>query len=206
MTRPRLALAVLLVAAAPGIADAQDSKAKAEPKKAAETDRLEGMITKVEPLGEKDSERFRLTINTGAVWRDYARNVFARDDAKGKAEGKVDQGAEEESVAEGQPETESSDVHVEVNLKTPIQLRYRTLEDERSLGAASADGAAELTEDQVEKAGADDVPDGKQGEKLQPHFLREGQYVVIKAKGADDDPKVEWVIRMEPVRESKGKH
>jgi hypothetical protein len=199
MTRLRPLLAFALVAALPAAGLAQKSDAKDQPKADKTNDHVEGMITKVEPMGEKDSEQYRLTINTGAVWRDYARNVI---DSKNKAKKGE---PEEASVAEGQPETESSVVHVEVNIKTPIQLRYRLVDDSRSLGASSADGAAELTEEAIEKAGDDDVPDGKQGESLKPHFLHEGQYVIIKAKGAGDNPKVEWVIRMEPVRASKDK-
>lgn len=195
MTRLRPLLALAIVAALPAVGLAQNADAKAEARKSNE--HIEGMITKIEPLGEKDSERYRLTINTGAVWRDFARNVVeSKDEAGGKK-------TEEESVAEGQPETESSVVHVDVNLDTPIQHRYRMVDDSRSLGAASADGAARLTTEEIEKAGADDVPDGTQGKPIEPHFLKKGQYVVVKAEGSGDDPKVEWVIRLEPVRRSK---
>jgi hypothetical protein len=185
---PSPLLALALLASLPTLANAQEDKDKG-----AARDRIEGMITKIEPLGEEGSGRYRLTINTGALWRDYVRNVASED-------GKV----AEKSVAEGQPETESSVVRVEIGPKTPIQHRFRAEDDERSLGASSAEGAFEISKEDVEKAGANDIPDGKQGKSLQPHSLKADQYVIIKAKAQGDNPTVDWVVRLEPVRRSKG--
>lgn len=187
--RPFLAAAFLL--AAPALLVAQETKKIEE---GAERDRFEGMITKIERLGDEDSNRYRLTINTGVPWRDYARNV-AKPDGAGKA-------PDDDSVAEGQPETESSVVHVEVDLKTPIQHRYRAEQDERSLGGASAQAAFEVAEADPAK-GDGEVPDGRQGKSLQPQLLDVDQFVVVKARGEGDNPKVEWVVRLEPVRKAK---
>lgn len=133
------------------VADAQDS---------AQAQQLDGVITRVERLDPAEAQadapaarsgRIRVTINTAAVWRDYARDTVAEratspDQAAAKGQQVV--------ATRGQPRDQETLVTVEIKPDSKRELRYRAALDEASLGAATATAAEARTLAQARPPGA----------------------------------------------------
>lgn len=111
-------------------------------------ERAAGVVIKVEPIGkgessgskaEGESRRARsrhvsrrLTINTAAVWRDWARDqVTDKPTESAKAEAAEGQN----SVAtKGEPAEKDSLVVVDIGPRTRVETRFRIVADETSKG------------------------------------------------------------------------
>jgi len=107
-------------------------------------ERASGVIVKVEPLSRGGSAArggLRLTINTAAVWRDWARDQVTPD-ANQSPRKAAERGAN--SVAtKGQPETKDTLVVVQLGPDGKVETRFRTLDDETSKGASTPTAARE---------------------------------------------------------------
>ena len=90
---------------------------------------------KAEGEGKKDLVLLRLSVNTNAVWRDWAR-----DQAQARDEGtpKQDAAKGDNSVAtKGQPADENSLVVIDVLASTRVETRFRSPTDETSKGVTA---------------------------------------------------------------------
>jgi hypothetical protein len=145
-----IASALLLAASASGLA--QQKKGAPAPTKgdSSKAEKVAGVILKVEKVarggadskagkaeadGKKAPVLLRLSINTNAVWRDWAR-----DQAQVRDEGspKKDAAKGANSIAtKGQPADENSLVVVEVASSTRVETRFRSPTDESSKGATA---------------------------------------------------------------------
>jgi len=130
--------ASVLVAGASSLGLGQQKKdtptaAKKDPARA---EKVSGVIVKAEKVakakGKSDSTLMRLSINTNAVWRDWARDqASARDEGSPKKD--ATKGAN--SIAtRGEPVDENSLVVVEVASTTRVETRFRSPTDETSKG------------------------------------------------------------------------
>lgn len=112
-------------------------------------ERASGVIVKVEKVtkgGERASSdnpgrshhpTHRLTINTNAVWRDWARDQ-ARVSDRGSARKDAREGAE--SVAtKGEPADSNSLVLVDIVHRTKVETRFRAPDDETGKGSKTPD-------------------------------------------------------------------
>ncbi len=133
-----LGLAVAFLVASAGSGRAQDPKAKA----GNVPGRASGVVTKVEPINpdqRADPRSLRLTINTAAVWRDWARDQ-ATESVYESAKKEAAAGAN--SVAtKGEPQDKNTLVVVDLTPETTIETRFRTLDDESSKGAKTPEAA-----------------------------------------------------------------
>jgi len=118
--------------------------------------RVSGVIVKVERLSKdgtpepaNDSgtsrkrskhEQLRLTINTAAVWRDWARDQ-ATESPTQSARKDAAQGANSVG-AKGEPEAPQTLVTVEVSARAHIETRFRALDDESSKGKKRPDAVS----------------------------------------------------------------
>lgn len=159
-------------------------------KSASKNQRVEGVIVKVEPL---DGHRVRLTLNTAAVWRDYARDTSLNDRKNRSTKDAAKRG--DDSVAtEGQPRDRDTLVTVVVNSKTPSHKRFRAEMDEATLGANSIEAAREAVE-HPEKAKA-----SKGGPAVKVDELRKGLYLATGFEKVEKDNKADWIVVLVPVR------
>ena len=150
---PDLVTRIKIVVAASGLVVSASGLGLGQQEKAAPTaakgdssrpEKVEGVILKVEKVAKagnaKDGEKpgpvlLKLSINTNAVWRDWAR-----DQAQARDEGspKKDAAKGANSVAtKGQPADENSLVVVEVASSTRVETRFRSPTDETSKGVTS---------------------------------------------------------------------
>jgi len=170
--KPVMAVAAVLLVGGPGLGREQPktaapATAKEEP---ARGEQVAGVILKVEKVakeggadtraGKADGEGkpnpvlLRLSINTNAVWRDWAR-----DQAQVRDEGSPKQDAAKgaKSVATtGQPADENSLVTVDVDSRTRLETRFRSPTDETSKGVKTP---GEVKSD--ESTGSKVAPTGK---------------------------------------------
>jgi len=160
--RAVLSLATATLVAASGLALAQQGQGKGRAKSgsakaSAKAERAAGVIVKVEPVtkgatpgstitdeakkGRQVSRTVRLTINTAAVWRDWARDQ-PPEDASSTPKKDAAEGAN--SIAtKGQPVSPDTTVLVDVGPETRIETRFRSPDDETSKGATTPDGATQ---------------------------------------------------------------
>ena len=143
-------LAAAALVAISGLASAQESATKGRPstKGTSAAERASGVIVKVEPVKkgvtpgdtiEKESKAgrtrpwtHRLSINTNAVWRDWARDQAQVND-RGPA--RKDAAKGDNSVAtKGEPADANSLVLVDIGPDTKIETRFRAPDDETSKG------------------------------------------------------------------------
>lgn len=153
-------LAGALLAMAPISSPGQEKTAPpkvAQPKADPSAERASGVIIKAEPVAQGGAARgsggdaaksgagargaVRLTINTAAVWRDWAR-----DQAPAPADQSPRKAAERgaNSIAtKGEPESKDMLVVVQVGPDSKVETRFRLLTDETSKGASTPAGARE---------------------------------------------------------------
>ena len=128
-----LSAALLVALGGPGRAEGQDSKVgpKSSTRKTEAKERASGVILKVEK-NEKD-RTLRLTINTAAVWRDWARDQTTQGNSE-SAKKEAEAGAN--SVAtKGEPSDKNNLVLVDLTTDSTVETRFRTLDDESSKGS-----------------------------------------------------------------------
>lgn len=127
-----VAPALLLIAPALRGQEAPTPAKDAPPKK----EIVSGVILKAEKVADAQAApRLRLTINTNAVWRDWARDqAKARDEGSPKAD--AAEGAKSVGTL-GQPVDENSVEVVEVAEATKIETRFRSPTDETTKGETS---------------------------------------------------------------------
>ncbi len=179
----RFALVACVFVATAGASLAQEpssAKSKTKPKEDA-VQMGSGVILKVEPIrkeGESEDKapsRCKITINTAAVWADYARDTAdfsAKPNAK-KGENSV--------ATKGEPVLESALIVAEVEPSTHLALRYRSSTDESDKGSRTIE-KAEKKDGSPESNQA-----GKDGEKTRApkiHMadIKPGLFVEIEAK------------------------
>jgi len=100
-------------------------------------ERVSGVIVKVEPIksGAEPRGAVRLTINTAAVWRDWARDQVSAEGNQSPRKA-AERGAN--SVAtKGQPQDKDTLVVVQVSPDSKVETRFRTSTDEASKGAST---------------------------------------------------------------------
>jgi len=177
-------LAVASWVAAPFGAQAQQSKAGQETKKSSPStekgsspsERASGVIIKVEPVTNAGRDRpatHRLTINTNAVWRDWARDQ-ARPKDTGSA--KKDAAEGKESIAtRGEPVDRNSLVVVDVATDTRVETRFRSPTEEVSKGSKTPDNA---------KGSASEKPVQFRAQDLKPGLFVEVDFRHVTAQNA----------------------
>lgn len=181
-SRLATAFAALALLALPTALMAQEEKAKGD------ADRMikaEGVIVKVEPIGESSDEggksgRVRVTVNTAAVWRDWVRDQTTNKPKDSPKSG-------ENSVAtKGQPVTPADSSTFEVGKKTRLASRFRSSTDETNAGsrtvekAEKRDGSPES--DKVRTSGKDE-----KAPKVAVSDLKVGQFVEFEARKGQAD-------------------
>ena len=166
LSRITFATATAMLVAA-GVSLADDKKAGDRTLKGSDPkERAAGVIVKVEKQrnnsdssNEKDRLRYRLTINTAAVWRDWARD---QDKTGGPASTKKAAREGNDSVAtKGEPKSPNTLVVVDVQKATQVETRFREMSDETGRGSANppADSAHRTSAKPVRFA-FDDLKEG----------------------------------------------
>jgi hypothetical protein len=185
-----LAATAALLAAAPALARAQETRSPDSLKGNGKAELASGVITKVEkaPSADKnDAGRVRLTINTAAVWSDWVRDQAT---APAKATAKPDVPQKDNSVAtKGEPRTENTLVLVDVGPDTKTTLRFRSSADEATKGSATPEGAARTD------------PPGGDAKVLKVDELKPGLFVQVEFRhdsGRHSD-KATRVVVLKPV-------
>jgi len=178
-----LSASMILVAAATATAPAQDDKAK---DKADRLQKGEGVIVRVDPVTEEGADsgsrkerrahrRVRLTINTAAVWRDWARDQADLASKSAAPKGKDSVGTQ------GQPSAPESTIVAEVGPDARVLMRYRSSTDDsnegsRTIAAAERkDGSPESNE--VKKSRRDE-----KAPRIEISDLKAGQFVAVEAR------------------------
>jgi hypothetical protein len=120
-------------------------------------------ITDEAKKGRQVPPTVRLTINTAAVWRDWARDQATEDVTK-SASKDAEEG--QNSVAtKGQPATADTTVLVDVGPDTRVETRFRSPTDETTKGAAPPNRRARKTTrrptPQIQLAGREVEIDGE---------------------------------------------
>ena len=224
--RTILSIAASLVVAASALTQAQERRGRegsASPKPAnPNAERASGVILKVEPItkgassgstiegeakkGRASKVSHRLTINTAAVWRDWARDqVVEKPTESPKAE--ATKGAN--SVAtKGEPADKVTLVVIDLGPETRVHTRFRLVSDETSRGYRTPEEARTANHDPAARKSHASKTERKHSEKsAKPtHFragdLRPGLFVEIdfRHKPAQDVASSITVIRpIEPV-------
>ncbi len=174
--------------------------------KSKESERIEGVIVKVEPVADQDTKdaprHLRLTINTAAVWIDYSRDTST---TKPKSSKEAARKGDDSIATKGQPRDEDTLVRLVVAPDTPLKFRHRCEGDSGSLGAATVEEARKLaaSEGRPEKSVADDKPDLSDSRSLKPGDLKVGQFVAVHFHHANDRQQADWLVVLDPVREKK---
>ncbi len=127
-------------------------------------ERASGVILKVEAVkgGDAGKETHRLTINTDAVWRDWARD---QSQVKDPGSPKKDATKGQNSVATaGEPADANSVVVVDIRPDTRVETRFRAPDDETGKGSTTPETAGTdkkgAKPDNVVRFRADDLKPG----------------------------------------------
>jgi len=216
--RTVLSLATATLVAASGLGLAQEGKGKAKsssPKSSATAERASGVIIKAEPVtkgatpgstitdeakkGRQVASTVRLTINTAAVWRDWARDQATEDVTK-SAKTDAEEGAN--SIAtKGQPVSADTTVLVDVGPDTRVETRYRSPDDETSKGATTPEAAREEDDSTSapakSKSGAGKAKSTEKGPSFGVGDLKPGLFVEVDYRhvAAQNPASVVTVIR-----------
>jgi hypothetical protein len=181
-----MASALLVVTSGLGLAQQKEVQAPSEKARASSTQRIAGVILKAVPVakkgkkeadGKKGAVTHRLTINTNAVWRDWARDQSQTRD-EGPAKEDAAKGAN--SVAtKGEPTDENSLVVINVVPETRIETRFRSPTDDTTKGVTTP-----------EKVAADDGTTSKKTSAAKPVKFRAedllpGLYVEVEYRHSD---------------------
>ena len=131
--------------------------------------------------------KIRLTINTDAVWRDWARDQAQAKDtgptSKDIAKGK-------NSVAtKGEPLDANSSIIVEIVADSKVETRFRTLDDETSKGDKKPEGA---TRDEASKA-----------VEFHTYDLKPGLFIEVDFKLVKTENVAKTITVIRPITSSK---
>jgi len=204
-----VASALVALIHAPGLAQERKEAPAGRSNPAVErAERASGVIVKVEPIAKADSGRskpeeskashaekgrlVRLTINTDAIWRDWARDQVSANAAQSPKKA-AEKGAK--SVAtKGEPQTENSLVVIALTPASKVETLFRTLTDETTKGAKTARDAR------------GDVPGRpKSKDSGSPHFaaadLRPGLFVEVDFHRRNGSQQASTVTVIRPVSE-----
>ena len=202
-----LAAAASLLLAAPAFAQTADTKAKEKtlpPPADAKHQLTTGVIVKAEHVnhGGAASEKgrsVRLTINTAAIWRDWARDQATTDPKVPKPTAAA---RGNRSIAtDGEPIAPDNTVVVVVDPDTKIETRFQSPTDEISEGAKDPADAARVEA----KTDAEDSskPRTEHSAAKPPKFtagdLKPGLFVEIHYKEAKSREKATLLRVMRPV-------
>jgi len=201
------AVATVLVASicAPSRAQGQKESKATKPKPAIDrAERASGVIVKVEPIAKSESGRskaevsnaasgdkgrlVRLTINTDAIWSDWARDQVT--ESASQSPKKAAEKGSKSVATKGEPQTRNSLVVVALTPASKVETRFRTLTDETSKGAKTPADAR-----------ADEPGRATSGDTKANHFavadLRPGLFVEIdfRRQGGSDQASTVTVIR-----------
>ncbi len=176
-------------------------------------EKTSGVITKIKGVESGDSgagQRWRLTINTDVVWRDFVRDQ-ATEPAKAARTG-TDKAAAKgrESVAtEGHPQDGQMVVTVNLDPQTEITMRYRSATDAIGEGSATPEGAgkAETASDNASgrkiAGAADSDRESKRqtlkARKLEPKELKPGLWIEVEYRQNGKQNQARRVMVMRPV-------
>jgi len=186
-----VAVASALLVSASGLSLAQQKKDAPAPAKKdlSQSEKVSGVILKVETVekatkadrksvkskaeGKNGPVLLRLSINTNAVWRDWARDqAQAKDDGPPKKE--AAKGAN--SIAtKGEPVDDNSLVVIEVASSTRVETRFRSPTDETSKGVTAPEKVKsdEATKSTVQPTGK---PVQFRAEDLLPGLFVEAEF------------------------------
>jgi len=181
------------------------------------------VIIKVEPMSDRETSSpsaekgrkpttaaprtLRLTINTDAVWRDWARDQVSPDSDR-STRAAAERGAN--SVAtKGEPETKDSLVVILLEPGGAVETRFRTLLDESTKGAKTPTAA------RAEAAGESAKPDSRTSDRskgsktqaakpIQFHAsdLRPGLFVEVDYRSSKGGNQAKTVTVIRPISES----
>lgn len=176
----------------PGLGLAQESKPPPAPadKRPADKEIASGVILKVEKLPKADAKDegksaaplMRLSINSNAVWRDWARDQARLRDEKSPRKDAAE-GAKS-VAATGQPTDENSVVVVEVTADTRIETRFRSPADETSTGETSPE-KVKSDEGTASKTPTKGKPVKFRAEDLLPGLFVEAQFGPSRTRKSD---------------------
>ena len=175
---------------APFSASAQETS---KPTKEATLRKAEGVIIKVEKVGDSDKagpQQVKITLNTAAVWRDYIR-----DQASVKGKDSAKDGSN--SIAtQGQPASTDNTFLIEVGPKARLLTRFRAESDETNEGSRTV----EVAEKKVGGASSEDVKTSgsdKKAPKTEVGDLKVGQFIEVEAK----EGKAGRVVILKPIKD-----
>jgi hypothetical protein len=163
-------------------------------KDASKNQKVEGVIVKAEPIGSDNARRVRLTLNTAAVWRDYARDT-ALDNARGESTRDAAKKGDDSVATEGQPRDKDTLVTIEVRADTPAHKRFRAEMDAATLGSSSVEAAKKAVENPSKESPSRGGPSVKLAD------LRKGLYVAVGYEKASKSNRADWLIILVPVRD-----
>ncbi|AMV38796.1 hypothetical protein [Planctomyces sp. SH-PL62] len=174
----------------PDLGPAQESKPAPADKRPAGKEIASGVILKVEKLAKADAKdqeksaapRMRLSINSNAVWRDWARDQARLRDEKSPRRDAAE-GAKS-VAATGQPADENSVVVVEITDDTRIETRFRSPTDETSTGESSPE-KVKTDEGTASKTPTRGKPVKFRAEDLLPGLFVEAQFGPSGARKGD---------------------
>jgi hypothetical protein len=155
-------------------------------------ERASGVITKAEPIAQGG---VKLTINTAAVWRDWARDQAAADPNVSPRKA-AERGAN--SIAtKGEPETKDTLVVIKLSPESKLDTRFRSMNDETTKGASTPEAAA----------GSKDAARGSRTQTAKPRQyktsdLKPGLFIEADFRRAGGDNLVSTVTVIRPVSES----
>jgi len=192
-------LAASLVSVLTASSNAQEKKdppkvtqAKANPS----AERASGVIIKAEPIA---AGGLRLTINTAAVWRDWARDQAVVDPNVSPRKA-AERGAN--SIAtKGEPQTKDDLVVIKLSPETKLDTRFRMMNDETTKGASTPAAAVK------DAAGPKDESRGSRTHAAKPpqfktSDLKPGLFIEADFRRAGGDNLVKSVTVIRPVSES----
>jgi hypothetical protein len=205
MTRPALRWTVVcgLAASFLGVSSVSiPAQEKKDPPKVIQrkanpsAERASGVITKAEPIAQGG---MRLTINTAAVWRDWARDQAPADPNLPPRKA-AERGAN--SIAtKGEPQTKDTLVVINLRPETKLETRFRSMNDETTKGASTPAAAQEGA------AGSKDASRGSRTQTAKPtqyktSDLKPGLFIEADFRRAGGDNLVSTVTVIRPVSES----
>lgn len=196
-----LSAAATLVLAC-GLTLAQQAKPKAPadaPKGDDPPQRVSGVIVKVEEAAKgKEAKGARtVSINTDAVWREFARDQAPE---KGRKVTKGDAAKGENSTsAKGQPESEDSLVKVLIFPDTKLEVRFRASDDETSAGSATPEGA--IASEKEEPPPSDSGKAGKEQApaKVAAKDIRKGLFIEVDYREKGEANHASRLVVIKPI-------
>jgi len=185
----------LLIAMSALHAATADAQATKKMPKAAEDQRVSGVLSKVEDAGKGKGKGRKLTIQTDAVWADWVR-----DQATKEAGGTLAKAAEKGKqgiAAKGEPAADDDRTVVEVTADAKLEVRYRSSTDETNAGSATPGEAAAQGEEG--KPAAKPQKKAEAPKAIKPEELKVGLFVEVEYAKVGGQNRVKRLIVLRPV-------